>query len=163
MHWQNVIKKLKNKIPQWTSSQLNQLDKIADTPAGKALIPDSVTLTNNIEDLSERNLILKFDHYQESECRFAEIDETKIGALIEKFKRFTSIKVKELDGSGMIRRTLNTNSGQFKEYCSLFKRLPPDVTILYETELPGGGRIFFFRVENEIQIVSIETKHRDTH
>jgi len=161
MKWQKVIKKLKNKIPFWNSLQIKQLNQIADLPSGKSLIPDSIASTDKKEELQDKNLVVRFDYYNESICVFDPINSSKAVSVFRKLQKFTSLTLNKLPNSGLIRCKMNRKKKQYKSYNSLFASIPEEIENIYETEFSGEGRIFWFKIKNNIQIISIETKHRN--
>jgi len=157
----DVLKKLKTKVLNWDEKQLIQLDKIANTPRGKSLIPVEVADEPPQEGLEDRKFILKFEYFQEDVSLLQSIDVVKLKAIIKKFHTITALDVSGLQSSGLIRCTLNKKDRQHKEYIPLFDRMPEDVENLHETELPGGGRIFFFYASEFFYIFAIDTIHRN--
>lgn len=105
-----------------------------------------------------KRLVLCFDYLNERTCIYDQFDSTKSRALINLFAKVTSCEVSAFPSSGIVRDTIRNTS----PYTSLFGgKLTPDVTTLQETELPDGGRVFFFITENKFNIVSIESRHRN--
>lgn len=160
MNWQAYSKKWKAKLPFFSEKRLKLIDSIADLPADKDnLLSARVAINEDIKEPQDQKLALRFDFFCEKECEFNNFDETFIRALIGKFKRITDCTASNLPNVGIIRDTLDRGN-QCKSYSSLFLLVPPDASI-HESELPLAGRFFFFRVQEIIQIVSIETKHRN--
>lgn len=147
-----AIKKVKAKLNHFP---IETLEKIARLSTKSQLLPPSIALSPQIKE--PQKFILRFDYLNPKECNFTQMDSVKGKALVEKFKYITSLQLNKFANSGIERDTI-TNRGGYK---SLFKELPPDVEELKETELPGGGRVFYFIINENFCIVSIETKHRN--
>lgn len=160
MNWQAYSKKWKAKLPFFSEKRLRLIDSIADLPADKDyLLSERLAANEKIQEPQDQKIIIRFDFFCEKECEFNNFDETYIRVLINKFKRITDCTVNNLPIIGIIRDTLDPGN-QHKAYSSLFLLVPPDASI-HESELPQAGRFFFFRAQDVVQIVSIETKHRN--
>lgn len=146
------LKKASNRLFHWDIKDLEKLAKLSE----KDILLQRVATNSAIKEDPVR-LILRFDYLCVDECIFHQIDEVKSRKILEKFKRFTSITLKEFPMAGLVRDEVEN----IPPYCSLFLNLTPDVDRLKETEI-SSGRIFYFleEPENCIQVVAIETKHR---
>jgi hypothetical protein len=160
MNWQYHYKEWKQKLPFFSEKKLKLMDAIAQLPASKDyLLPEMVTVNEKIEEPREQKIKIRFDCYCEDECVFENFGEAHIRSLVGKFKRITDCTANNFVASGIIRDSIGQGS-QHQAYNSLYLRVPPDVNI-DESELPFNGRFFFFRAQDVVQVVSIETKHRN--
>jgi len=158
--WNDYIKEWKQKLPSLSEKRLKYMDEVARLPANKDyLLPEGVTVNERIEEPREQKIRIRFDCYCEDECVFDNFSEAHVRSLVSKFKRITDCTINNLVVSGIIRDSIGRGS-QHQAYTSLYRRVPPDASI-DESELPGDGRFFFFRVQDIVQVVSIETKHRN--
>lgn len=161
--WQEVQKYIKPKFPQLPKEKLKLIRHIVDSPkSGNFLIPDEIPHDSNIKELADRKIVLRFDNFCEEECGFDGSNATTIRALLNKFRRINSLTYSEFLNSGMIRGDLDRNDNSLKSYFSLFKKIPEEHTIK-EMDFCGGGRIFFFFIEEKFYVISVEMTHRNTN
>jgi len=164
MHWQQVWKALKNKLPGLSDSQLQIIERVVNTKPENFsptnfTIPEAVGTSAILEEPAEKKIVIRFDSILENECNWTKLDQTKVKAMLSIFGRLTAMKVGELPHCGLVRKELDRSDPRYKSYQSLFLHIPPDV-VIKEIELPEGGRIFFYMRGEQCFIASIETQHR---
>lgn len=137
-------------------SELTQ--KIASQLDVDGLISPAVAINENIPDsgdLLSDKVVLTFKDYKDGECEMHKLSDKKDAkSLMFKLKRLSSICLKELPSSRMIKDKIE-NTGN---YSSLYRDLPPDVEI-QEIEYGKTGRIFGYLVERYFCVVAIKVKH----
>ncbi len=147
-----ATRKLFGRAPHLTAEKIESIaDKITSLP-NASLVPQGTTLIKSEKEEEIERIVLNFDHLDFKKCDFNGID---IKALIKKLKHLTSLSLREFPGSKVERDTI-LKKGPYK---FLFRRLPPDVEKLKETEFSGKGRIFYFLLGKNFCIVAICSQH----
>lgn len=165
----DIFRDLKKRFFSSSSKRQDLIDKVLSCKEAKLstfFVPQEVAENENIIEPEDRKLALRFDYFIEDECVLDVFNKTAINALLFIFKRITSLTTRELPLSGLIRGNLNAAGERYKAYSSLFSKVfsrASEDVVIKEIEFLGDGRIFCFLDEERFQIVSIETKHRDTH
>ena len=152
---QLAIKKVQGRLH---ALPIETLEKLAKVPNDWAIPEGATTLPENNAQDNDGKFILCFDYLNWDICVFDHFDSTKGRALVKKFQVIAQCEPSALLGLNLVRDNISNNP----PYTSLFLDLSPDVA-MKETELPDGGRIFFFITGCKFNIVSIETKHRDIY
>lgn len=163
----NQLNKLFNKLKSSGSpKKLEAVNKIADRILRSQdseidkLINPIVAVNSSIPDtdeLSEKKIVIIFENYNQSECELARLDETSAKALTHKLQHLTSIKVKELPSSGLIRDDISDDG----DYHNLYKNLEPDIT-LKEIKFAGDSRFFGFFKGEYFSLITIWVNHANT-
>ena len=104
-----------------------------------------------------QKLIICFDNLNWNECLFDQFDSTKGRRLIDILSKVAKCEINKFPELKLARDSVEAKG----EYKSLFTHLSKDVQRLEEVEL-GDGRIFYFITPPYFNVVSIETKHRNT-
>ena len=137
-------------------SELNE--KVASQLDSNGLISPAVAINENIPDSGDlllNKIVLTFKDYKDGECEMHKLSDKKDAkSLMSKLKRLSSIYLKELPSTRMIKDKIE-NSGN---YSCLYRDLPPDVEI-QEIEYGKTGRIFGYMVERYFCVVAIKVKH----
>ncbi len=135
--WQNKIKEQKRQ---------------RELELKKSIIPPSATIASKLgEHALESNYRLIFKFYNHKQCELTQVENFK--HIIDRFNYMTSKDFKYFRSRGKI--------SDSRDYHNLFEGLPPDAD-LEEIEHSQEGRIFFFRLELFICIVTILVNHRST-
>ncbi|MEK7567431.1 MAG: hypothetical protein AAB513_00735 [Patescibacteria group bacterium] len=118
-------------------------------------LPEKLTnIPNQKEDSEIKRFLLCFTKLSDSECKLGSFNHGKTKALLNKLKMISNCEVR--NKISIIRDKIYNNP----PYSSLFKELTPEVE-LYEMEFADSGRIFFFHVQEKLNIISIEDNHRN--
>lgn len=153
---QELLKQIANRGQQANISLVERVKEFLFAPSKWDIVERTTSLPGDT-DVEAQKFILNFDYLKLDICVFG-FDSTKARALIRLFQRITVCQVNALISSGIVRDNISNTP----PYESLFGGLSPEVE-MKETELPDGGRVFFFITGNKFKIVSIETQHRDPH
>jgi len=127
---------------------------------GSALIPGRVTINPKIREREEilDHYDLVFYDYNQNECELHDISQAQAKALINKFNLINDTTPHTIATSGLVKDNID-NSGP---YSCLYRNLPPDIE-LKESNLPNGGRVFFYLISKYFCVVSIKARHIDLH
>ena len=104
-----------------------------------------------------QKFIICFDYLNWSECFFDQFNSAKGKKLVHILSKVAKCEVNKLSELKLSRDSVEAKG----EYASLFSSLSEDVQRLEETEL-CDGRMFYFITIPYFNVVSIETKHRNT-
>ena len=119
-------------------------------------LPQQVTNIPGIQDQEVKKFLVCFDYLDDDECKLDSFNTGNARGLLTAFKKITACEVRKK--KDIIKDKINNTS----PYDSLFRKLSPEVD-LYEIGFSGSGRIFFFHIEEKLNVVSIETIHRDIY
>ena len=129
------IKKLKAQLWNLISGQGNQkkvkeIERIVNIPDDKftGLISPTQAINEDIPEIDEqgkRKIVVVFKNYNQAECELYKLDATLARSLTSKLKHLTSITIKELPSSGLIRDDVDESG----DYQALYNNLGRDVTL----------------------------------
>ena len=117
-------------------------------------LPQEVTNIPDKQDEEVKKFLVCFDYLDDGECKLEPFNTGNAKGLLTALKKVTGCEVRKK--KDIVRDKIYNNL----PYCSLFRKLSPEV-VLYEMGFSGEGRIFFFHVEEKFNVVSVETIHRD--
>jgi len=165
---QNDFKKIKAKLWDLCVNQHNQkkikaIETIIDTPSDKfiGLIDPSQAINENIPEIDEqeeKKIVVVFKNYNQDECELSKLDEPLAKALTSKLKYLTSITLKQLPSSGLIRGDVD-ESGPYKV---LYNNIGQDVRVK-EIKFSNESRIFGFLVDEYFSLIAIWVNHVNLH
>ncbi len=153
---QELLKQIANRGQQAHISYLERVKEFLFAPKKWEIVERTTSLLGDADPDAQR-FILCFDYLKFDICVF-DFDAAKARALIRLFHRISTCQANTLVSPGIVRG----NVINVPPYASLFNGLSPEVE-MKETELPEGGRVFFFVTGIKFNIVSIESRHRDAH
>lgn len=164
------IKKLKARVwnlfsGQGNPNKIKALEIIINIPDDKfefgGLIDQRQATNKDIPDVyeeGEKKIVVVFENYNQTQCELCKLDEVSARALTSKLKYLTSIAVKDLSGSGLIRGDVHDDG----DYSGLYSNLEQDIT-LKEIEFAGEGRFFGFFKNEFFSLIAIWVKHANLH
>jgi hypothetical protein len=110
--------------------------------------------TNNVES---RRLIISFDYFNWKACELEQFNPSKGKKLLEILEMVSKCEISKFPELKLARDSV-TRVG---EYESLFNTVTPEVKRIEETEF-CEGRFFYIITEPYFNVISVETKHRNT-
>src|SRR3989344_8088516 len=136
--------RFKNEVKKAQQNKARQI-------ASSKFIPQSVAISPKLGEHGRSDSYkLIFAHYNHNQCELKKVKNFK--PLIDKFNSITQSNYSSLFVRDKIYPTGN--------YKNLFNNLPQDVDELEEIKFADTGRIFFFKVETYLCIVTILVMHR---
>lgn len=118
-------------------------------------IPHGVAQIKNNDKSEVTNFRLAFDYYQEKATKSKDLGVSVLRQFHDQIvamgkSNYTTLK--ELQPCPVY------NSGHYK---TLYKDVPKDSDV-FEIKLSNSARLFYFRIENELYIISLMNKHLET-
>lgn len=118
-------------------------------------IPPGVSQIKNYDKSEVTNFRLAFDHYQEKETKSKDLC---ISVLRQFYDQIIAVGKSNYTTLKELQPRPIYNTGH---YTILYKDVPKD-SYVFEIKLSNSARLFYFRIENELYIISLMNKHLET-
>ena len=162
-HQNKLFNRLWHKLKSANPKELEVIDKFLDSQDLNAekLINPIVAINKNITEVDEqrdKKIVIVFENYNQTQCELCKLNEISARALTSKLKHLTSITVKDLSDSRLIKSDVHDDG----DYSGLYNNLEQDIT-LKEIQFADEGRFFGFLKNEFFSLIAIWVKHANLH
>lgn len=120
-------------------------------------IPGRVALNPDEKDIEAEPFKISFKHYNDRECEIRHLNQSSARKALSSLRTIGQLAEVKQFAANNIKSTPITRSGVYK---CLFKTLPKaDDVDLFEYNLSGASRVFYFALDKMLYLVAIRNSH----